>query len=221
MTIKLVIFDMDGVIVDSEPFHEIAKRKILHELGINKEMDFTWSIGRPNKEFWDRMIDAYQLRQSPEELEKLQYDHIVEQMRSLSVSAMEGLSDVLQWLKTNNILIGLASSSNRYFIDQVLNHLRLTECFNFTTAGDEVSNKKPAPDVYKKVLSEAGVLAKNAVAVEDSAAGTFSAVAAGLTCIGYWDPKTPFQDLSLTTTIISELKQVITVINEMINPQKA
>ena len=210
--ISLVIFDLDGVIVNSEPLHENAKRRILSEAGIVENIDLSWSIGKPNKELWTLLIDKYKLSKSTEELEETQYNYILQEIEEKQIAPTEGLLDLLQWLKENNIKIGLASSSNRFYVLAILAHYNIIIDFNYIVAGDDVARKKPSPDVYLRVLELCGEPANYAIAIEDSRAGSEAAVSAGLQCIGYLNPTSGQQDLSKCFKLIRSMKEVAQVV---------
>jgi beta-phosphoglucomutase len=210
--IQLVIFDLDGVIVDSEPLHDAAKHAILDHLGIQKDVDFSRSVGYPLHELWLKFIKEYNLSQSPAELERMQYDFIIGQMRERQIPLSNGLTDVLKQLRQQDIRLAVSSSSNRYYVDRVLEYYQLSDWFEATVGGDEVPEKKPAPDGYLRALELAGVPASAAVAIEDSEAGSLSAKAAGITCIGYRNPTSGEQNLASVDMIINSLSEISTII---------
>ncbi len=213
--IKMLIFDLDGIILDSEPLHENAKRRILKEQGIEDTIDLSFSVGLPNKLLWDMMISRFGINKSEKELEKLQYDYILEEVRSKHIRTSSGLLEVLQWLKNNKIKTGLASSSNRYYVNAILKHYDLYNYYDYLVAGDEVQRKKPEPDVYLKVLNQSGLNAPEVIAIEDTFAGSKAAVSAGLRCIGYQNPTSGNQNLSNCFIEISDMHQLINIFHDM------
>ena len=203
--LKLVIFDLDGVICDSEILHKFAKVTILKDLAHVADVDLSWSVGFPLRDMWSRLIAEYQLQMTPEELERKQYDVILDQMKAQNMDMSHGLRELMIWLKARDIQLGLCSSSNRYYVDRVVDHFNLRDMFDYVVAGDEVPQKKPAPDGYLKLLKLANVPAKSAIAIEDSHAGSSAAVTAGITCIGYVNPTSGNQDLSHATWLVDDL----------------
>lgn len=119
--IKMIIFDLDGVILDSEPLHENAKRRILKEHGIDENLDLSFSVGQPNKLLWSNMIERFGINKSEEELERSQYNYILEEVKEKKIQTSRGLLRLLQWLKNQGIKIGLASSSDRHYVMPSLN----------------------------------------------------------------------------------------------------
>ena len=215
-SLKLVIFDLDGVVCDSELLHKDAKLTILKEYTDTENLDLSWSVGIPGRDMWTRLIQDYQIKLSPDELERMQYDLILDLMQEQDMRATTGLMELLIWLKTKHIQIGMCSSSNRYYVDRILDRYKLRDLFDFVVAGDEVPQKKPAPDGYLKVLELAGLPAKNAMAIEDSRAGSIAAKSAGIVCIGYRNPTSGKQDLSRATWIVDELHAIPSFLYERI-----
>lgn len=206
--IELVIFDLDGVILNSEPLHDNAKRRILSEAGVDKNVDLAWSVGRPNKELWNMMIDKYGLKKTADELEKTQYMYILEEIEEKQINLTNGLIELLDWLKEKNKKIGLASSSNRFYVLAILRYYKISTYFSYIVGGDEVDRKKPSPDVYLKVLGLSGESANNSIALEDSKAGSEAAVSAGISCVGYLNPTSGEQELSKCIATISHIEQI-------------
>lgn len=193
--LKLAAFDLDGVIADTEPLHKNAKLRIFRELGLKNSMDLDRHVGRPNSELWLSIIKENDLDRTPEEFERMQYDYILEQMRADGVPLSDGLVDLLDAFDRAGALLGVCSSSDRYYVDRVLTLYGLAGRFGHIVAGDQVPEKKPAPDGYRKLAADAGVEPACAVAIEDSRAGVAAATAAGLRCIGYVNPTSGKQDL--------------------------
>ncbi len=213
--LKLIIFDLDGVIFDSEPLHENAKRRILAEGGISENIDLSWSVGQPNKILWNTIISKFHLEKPENELEELQYNYILEEVISKDIKLSEGLENQLQSLRESNIKLGLASSSDRHYVDSVLRYYKIAHYFDYIVAGDEVARKKPEPDIYLKILNLSDVAKHGAIAIEDSKAGSEAAVAAGLKCIGYLNPTSGRQDLSKCCVRINQISQITKVIPEL------
>ncbi len=206
--IKLVIFDVDGVIFDSEPLHYRAKLEILQSYGLNESFNLKQYVGKSNKVLWTRIIKENNLNANPEELEMRQFNLILGYVKNENILPSKGLEKLLTELRTNNYKIAIASSSNRYYVSRVLDYFRLSGYFDYSVTGDEVKFQKPSPDIYQKVLSISGIQEDNAIAIEDSASGVQAAVSAGIACIGYRNPTSGIQDLLQTAAVIEELGQV-------------
>ena len=103
----------------------------------------------------------------------------------MPLKATDGLPELLSYLKTNDYIIAVASSSDRFYVDEVLNITGLSDYFPVRVTGDENLKAKPAPDIYCKALKLCGVSADSAYAVEDSDTGSKAAKAAGIKCVGF------------------------------------
>lgn len=182
--IKAVIFDMDGVIADTEPIHEKARNSLLSELGLDVERISPRAIGRSKRSFWGEVAKENGLTQTADELTVAEFDRIIETCRG-GIEATKGLSRLCGELKARGVAIAVASSSDRRYVDEILEAVGLSEYYATRAAGDEVENAKPAPDVYLKALGELGIAADEALAVEDSDTGAKAAKAAGIKCVGY------------------------------------
>ena len=208
-SIKLIIFDMDGVVLDSEPLHENARQMMFGRIGIVPDETFPDPVGKSSSGFWRKIIERCKIEGEPYELEAEQYLLVAEQIRDNRVPPSDGLLEVLKWARGQGIKIGLASSSTRPLVDKALEYLGVKKYFDYTVSGNEVKSKKPAPDVYLKVLEQAGVEAFHAVAVEDSRAGVEAARGAGIYCFGYRNETSGNQDISGADQMIDSLREIV------------
>jgi len=195
--LSLMIFDLDGVIVDSEPAHEGARQSILKECFPpevhNYRKDCTGTSARGEYAYY---LHCCQMADCSEELERLHYDRTLELIKTTRPEPTEGLKEVLKGLKERGIALAVASTSPRFYVEGVLSHFGLLEDFTAIACGDQVKQAKPDPAVYLLALALSGRLAQEAAAIEDSRAGLEAAKAAGLYAVGYHAPGPFAQDLS-------------------------
>lgn len=161
------------------------------------------------------MIQKFNINKSEEELEKLQYQYILEEIKENHIDTSIGFIDLLSFLKKDKIKIGLASSSNRFYVDSILTYYNIYKYFDYIAGGDEVKRKKPEPDVYLKVLKQSGIKTHETIAVEDTFAGSKSALSAGLRCVGYQNSTSGNQDLSKCFAKINSVYQLTELIHKM------
>lgn len=206
---KLIIFDMDGVILDSEPLHEQARQTMFEKYGIVPDETFPNPVGKSSSGFWRTVIEKCGMENNPYGLEEEQYRLVAKQIESKQIKPSEGFEEILRWAKGNGVEVGLASSSTRILVDDTLRLLNVKQYFDYTVSGNEVNKKKPAPDVYKKVLKMAGIPANQAVAVEDSSTGIEAAKNAEIFCFGYQNETSGEQDISGANQVIEHLKEII------------
>ena len=212
---KMMIFDMDGVIIDSEPIHEVARRELFQRYGVKDGESLPNPIGKSCSGYWKEVLQMQNLSGDPLQMQEEQYARVAEIVRRDRIPANEGMIELLKWCRAHHISIGLASSSTRMLVDRILEYLALKEYFDVTVSGDEVDRKKPDPEIYRKVLELGRVSAADAVAVEDSASGIKAARGAGIFCCGYVNPTSGVQNLSEADHVISKLLQLKAVLSEL------
>ncbi len=182
MAVRAVIFDLDGVLVDSESVWDQARRGVVADNGGSWKPQATTAMMGMSSPEWSRYLhDELGTALEPDEISSRVVQRVLDAYRR-EVPALPGAVDAVRRLASRWPL-GLASSANRPVIDAVLEHTGLTACFAATVSGDEVRRGKPAPDVYLAAASKLGVDPAGAAAVEDSGNGLRSAAAAGMVVI--------------------------------------
>ncbi len=211
-TVEMVAFDLDGVIADTEPLHRRAKERIFAEIGflgdVAEGIDLDDFIGLPNSELWTMVLERCGAPFSPAELERRQYDAILEQLRDNATPPSRGLFELLERLEDAGVRCGMFSSSDFYYVERVLSFFGLSGRFSPLITGDRVARRKPAPDGYLRLIEQSGLPPSRIVAVEDSRAGVASATAAGLRCIGYANPTSGNQNLEAATLRVAALGEI-------------
>lgn len=183
---KAVIFDLDGVIADTEPLHALARRQLFERYGLSEQAHSPEAaIGVGKRFFWGKVIEKNGLGCTAEELTKADFDLVFQLIAESGLKPTEGLRELLAYLRKSKIETAVASSSDRSYVDRVLRHFRLTDYFSESACGDEVSRAKPFPDVYLRALQLCRVNADEAYAVEDSSCGMLAAQRAGIRCIAF------------------------------------
>lgn len=208
---KLAAFDFDGVLADTEPLHKLAKETVAGRVGAKNIPSSEDFIGLPNRDYWLKVMDDNNIGGlSIEELEKRQYEIIIETASGKKMRPLAGLENLLDFLAARGLRLVICSSSERFYLENMLPILGLDGRFEYLIGGDEVKSKKPAPDVYLRALELTGLPAAEAFAVEDSAAGTMAAAAAGYFAIGFINPGSGVQDLSRADVRVSALEEIPT-----------
>lgn len=182
--IDAVIFDMDGVLIDSEPLWKIAEIAAFNAVGVSlKPTDLEKTVGLRI----DEVVD-YWYKQKPwgNRTKKQVVDHILEEMVRLiseKGTALNGVKETLGFFRTKNLKIGLATSSYQILLDAVLKKLEIEKHFDFTLSAEELPYGKPHPEVYLLVAKNLGVAPENCLVIEDSLNGVISGKAAKMTVI--------------------------------------
>ncbi|ANF94773.1 HAD family hydrolase [Paenibacillus bovis] len=207
MKIKAIIFDFDGLILDTESVWFECYQEILSRYEMELTLEhFAPSIGTHGNDFIDyvektigkpgigRIID--------------QEVYVLHQQKMQLIEAREGVADYLHTAREMELRIGLATSSNRAWIERFLGKLGLREYFEVIKTSDDVSAVKPDPELYLRVVDELGVKPEEALAFEDSLNGLRAAKAAGLHCAIVPNPVTsllPFEHYDLRLDSMAEM----------------
>lgn len=185
---KVVIFDLDGLLVDSEPLQFRAYQKAFSDFGIPFDLD-DWPEWHRLEASALRWVEAHELAVDPEKIratKKTYYDELVESDLTLKPGAMK-LVDSL----AHSYRLCVASGSRPESIDNCLNRFSLKPYFEKQFSATLLQRKKPYPDVYLEALSKMRVSSRNTIAIEDSLTGLNAAKAAGIKCIVCPDNFTP------------------------------
>ncbi|MEO0292787.1 MAG: HAD family phosphatase [candidate division WOR-3 bacterium] len=203
--LKAVIFDLDGVIIDSEPFHYEVNKKIFAHLGINmSEKEYESYIGTSHEYMWSKIKRKYNLPQAVSELVNMQVSGNINYIKNEKIEGIEGVVSLLSRLKKANIKMAIASSSPKEVIELVINKLKISQYFSAIVGGEELKRSKPAPDIFLKAAERLKVEPANCVVIEDSENGVKAAKAAGMKCIGFKNPNSGNQNLKKADFIIEK-----------------
>ena len=182
---KFVVFDMDGVLADTEPLHRESCRALLEKLRLDVAAILPKAYARSKREFWGEVARENGLLYTADELTRWEFDLLIEIVKKSGLRPTAGLCETLQKLRGAGYTLAVASSSDRVYVQAILEMTGLKEYFSAVACGNDVAAAKPAPDVYLRALELCGAKAEQAIAVEDSDTGISAAKAAGLYCIGY------------------------------------
>jgi len=188
--IEAVVFDLDGVLLDSEQVWDEVREQLVKERGGRwRDQAHTEMMGMSSVEWSRYMHDELGVSDPPEEISKEVVRRLAEVYRE-RLPLIDGAVEAVERLAARWPL-GLASSSNRELIDLVLELSGLARFFRVTVSSEEVPRGKPAPDVYLEAARGLGVPPENCAAVEDSRNGIRAAKAAGMRVIAIPNPHFP------------------------------
>lgn len=205
-----VIFDMDGLMIDSEGNQSVSYEKVLREHGVEPQYDahgVIQVVGMRAVDNWKRLKDKHDLAASVEEL-MARKKEIYHALLREGVQIQPGLIELLADLKTKDIKRAIASSSTRGSIDLVIGHLGLHDYFDAIVSGEDVIHGKPAPDIYLKATRLIDVSPGDCVALEDAGEGVAAAKAAGMKVIAVPNLYTEKQDFSEADLVIGSLQEL-------------
>ena len=181
--LKGVVFDFDGVIVDSHVVHMRAWKKFLESVGQDaseEQLQFVLD-GRKRDDILRYFLGNLDSRKA------LEYGHQKEQIfrtEAADVQPVEGLVPFLEQLKSAQLLLGVASSGSKGRVRFLLDRLGLTDCFEVIVTGDEVENGKPDPALFLKAAQGLNAEPAELIAFEDAVSGVKAATGAGIRCVG-------------------------------------
>jgi HAD superfamily hydrolase (TIGR01509 family) len=207
--IKAVIFDLDGVIINSEPVHQRLEYEIFEELGVSIPAEVRNSfVGTSSMDMWTKIIQMYSLNKTPVELISMGRGRYLEVVKTGRVPLVDGILDLIKILKDNEYSLLLASSASSRTIIEVLKWFNLDEVFTIFVGGDQVERSKPNPEIFLKAAELGNVKPSQCLVIEDAYNGVFAAKEAGMYCIGFQSHYTGDQDLNMADEIVMKLSDI-------------
>lgn len=210
---KNVIFDMDGLIVDTEPLHQRAFNAFMKIAGQDHQFEtpeygkiFT---GRPVLDNAAYVRERFSLLHTADEISDAHrsiYNQLISDAQNLM--AMPGLDELLAWLKENDFKTAVASSSRPEQVETIIRNMNLVDSFQFLIGNDGGLKPKPSPDVYLRALERLDARAQETIALEDSNSGVRAAHAAGIFVIAVPNEFTKHQEFPEADLVVEDLHQV-------------
>ena len=208
--IQTVIFDMDGVIVDTEPVHHYAYVQHFKQLNIEVSPEMYASFtGNSTKNIYERLKETYNLAQDVQTL--------VETKRNLFNDAfdskedlylLDGVEDLIKDLYTNGMQLVLASSSANVTIERIFDRFNLHHYFTHKVSGEDFPKSKPHPAIFLKAAELAQTPVENCIVIEDSTNGIQAAKSANIYCVGYDSFHSKLQDYSKADRVITHFNEL-------------
>lgn len=194
--IKAVIFDLDGVVVESEDAHIEAEKQTYqkHGLTISAEELHRYT-GTTAKAMFTELIAKYKLKTSFNEINS-QKEKILLKLLEQDAEPTKGVLDLIRELKQRRIKLAIASSSTRKIVAYVLKRLNITDLFDCVITAEDAQYSKPNPEIFLRAATQLNTKPSQCLVIEDAKLGVEAAKAAGMKCIGYRNPHSGNQDLS-------------------------
>jgi HAD superfamily hydrolase (TIGR01509 family) len=214
--IKAVIFDMDGVMIDSEPLWERTERLLLARRNIDYSPEYRdLIVGLNQKDSGSLLRDTFSLDESVDEIISERID-ILTGIYKKELEVVPSLTPLLNELRLSEYLLAVASSSPLSVINFVLDMFSLHQYFDAVVSGECTENGKPHPDIYLHTAERLGVEPSECVAIEDSINGVRSATSAGMYCIAIPDKRLSRGEFARADLIVESMDDLnIGVIEEM------
>jgi HAD superfamily hydrolase (TIGR01509 family) len=208
--IQTVIFDMDGVIVDTEPVHHYAYNQHFKQLNIEISPEMYASFtGNSTKNIYEKLKAHFGLEQDVQELVETKRNFFNDAFDSKEdLYLLEGVEDLIKELHNNGIQLVLASSSAKVTINRIFNRFNLHQYFTHIVSGEDFPKSKPHPAIFLKAAELSQTPIENCIVIEDSTNGILAAKAAEIYCIGYDSVNSKMQDYSMADRVISHFNEL-------------
>lgn len=215
--IKAIIFDMDGLMIDSERVTFECYQERLKDMNLTIDEEFYKTLlGKPIKGIYQRFYDVYGNDFPIQNVIQDVHQLMAERFETEGVPVKKGLVELLHYLKDNNYKTIVATSSNRDRVDKILAQAKITEFFDDSICGDEVTKGKPNPEVFLKSCQKLGVNVDEAIVLEDSEAGIQASYDANIKVICIPDMKYPEKQYEEKTfKILKDLTEVTTYLKSL------
>ena len=208
--IQTVIFDMDGVIVDTEPVHHYAYFQHFDELNIKvSEELFTTYMGNSTRNTFQKLKQSFDLEHDVEELilrKRTLFNDAFDKKEDLFL--LDGVENLIKDLFDNGMQLIVASSASKVTIDRVFTRFGLHPYFSHIVSGEDFPKSKPHPAIFEHAVFLSQTPKENCVVIEDSTNGILASNAAGIYCIGYDSVNSKFQDLSKADLVIERFEEL-------------
>jgi HAD superfamily hydrolase (TIGR01509 family) len=203
-----VVFDMDGVLLDSEPLHHAVLSELLAQDGRTMDRaEYEHFIGWTTEAMFETLIARYGLQVSAGEY-GARYTAMILHALQQPLEPAPGVVALVERLAERRMRLAVASSSQRLWIDTTLHSLGLSSMFPVVVSADDVQRGKPDPAIYRLAAERLGVTPARCMAIEDSPSGVVSARAAGMTVLGVRTPYTAHLRLEGAERIVDSLAEL-------------
>lgn len=208
---ELFIFDMDGLIFDTERLFMNTKGKVLETYGyVQHEADYQRTLGTCGAQLNAILHDIYGPDYPAEEISRKTRALVTEQIRAEGPPVKYGIRTLLSWIQSRKIPCCVASSTQHAYVEEYLKLANLYEYFTGIIGGDEIQRSKPNPDIFLAACTRTHVSPAQALVLEDSENGILAASSAGIPVICIPDLKIPEASiLDKTAAVVSDAEKVI------------
>lgn len=210
MSLQAVLFDMDGVIVDTEPLHHKAYFQMFYDrnLEVSDTMYHSFT-GQSTLKVCRQLCKHFQIKIDPQELvlhKRSKFNELFKNDPELAL--ISGVRERIEEYHENGLTLVLASSASMGTINAVFERFNLDSFFKEKLSGADLKASKPHPEIFIKAAKAAGKEKKNCVVIEDSTNGILAAKAANIACVGYESFNSKNQDYSLADKVINHFDEI-------------
>jgi len=205
--IKGLIFDMDGVLIDSEPIYKQLNTELFKKLGFTlSEEEYAQFVGTTDEKMLGDLKERFSLDQSIGEMNTLREKVHMAYFKEADLVPMEGLIDLLKWAEKAGLKLAVASSTDERFVYLILKKLDILEFFEAVVCGNHIARSKPAPDIFLESANKLSVKPESCIVIEDSTNGVKAGKKAGMYVIGFQSDDGS-QDLSDSDRRVKSLRE--------------
>lgn len=210
MPLKAVLFDMDGVIVDTEPLHRKAYFKMFDDLAIEVSEDlYTSFTGASTKKVCTTIIENFQLERNHEDLSAIKRIYFKDYFyNDADFNLIPGVKKLIENYYENGVKLVLASSASMVTIDMVFEKFGLEKYFIGKISGADLKESKPHPEIFILASKIANEPKENCMVIEDSTNGIAAAHAAGIFCAAYKSEHSSGQNYEKANLVISDFEEI-------------
>ena len=208
--LNAVIFDMDGVIVDSEPLHNKAYQRMFLDFNLDVSARLYESFtGQATRAICQRLCDEFNLKHGADDLvskKRHHFNNLFEETQDFEL--IPGVLDLIEDYHKAGLTLILGSSASMQNINRIFKRFDIDKYFKAKFSGADLKASKPNPEIFIKAAAASGFLKENCFVIEDSTNGILAAKAAGLFCVGFESPNSKNQDYSKADINITSLKEI-------------
>lgn len=207
--LKAVLFDMDGVIVDTEPLHNKAYHQMFKEVNIAVDNSMYASFtGQSTINICRRLVDHFNLEETPEHLVSLKRKYYKHFFDHDELTLIDGVLDLIKDYYKNNLKLVVASSASMPGIIQIFERFDLNQYFSAKFSGADLKESKPHPELFLKAAAFTGFNTSECMVIEDSTNGIKAANAAGIFCVGFKSLHSSHQDYTLADKVVVSFDEI-------------
>ncbi|WP_147677451.1 HAD family hydrolase [Algibacter pacificus] len=208
--LKAVIFDMDGVIINSEPLHHAAYHNMFSDVGVQVSSELYESYtGQSTLNVCKQVKDHFNLDETPETLvaiKRKHYEYIFENDKDFDL--IDGVLDLIKNYHANGLTLVLASSASMPSIERIFKRFDLNKYFKAKLSGADLKASKPHPEIFIKAAEASGFKPSECMVIEDSTNGICAANDANIFCVGYDSEHSKNQDYSNANLKIEDFSAI-------------
>lgn len=210
MSLKAVLFDMDGVIVDTEPLHRKAYFKTFNQLEIEVSEDlYTSFTGASTKRVCETLISEFNLTHTHEDITNIKRTHFKDYFyNDADFDLIPGVRKLIEHYYENNVKLIVASSASMTTINMVFDKFGLEKYFSGKISGADLKESKPHPEIFQLAAKIANEPIENCMVIEDSTNGILAAHRANIFCAAYKSFHSHNQDYSLANVVVSDYSEI-------------